>query len=407
MTETDAPQPDTAAPRVRRRKVFYLPGYDPMAPRRYRELYRKQAGRQAAISGYDITVKATSSKRANYSWHAEMVHDGARSEADIEFLIWNDIVQASMERSIFATYILMWRTLWIYMRSRTLSALYKMRPAPMIAALYPVFALNLQLYFAWLIGEIIAWRLTGWIDTLVVCTTIACVLPIFRRYDRHIFAYYLLHDYAFSAQFNGRTPPELRPRITDFAARVSAALDQDYDEVLVVGHSSGAHLAVEVLAKLLTERDVPAEKELAFLTVGQVIPMISFLPDANELRRDLNFLARTENLTWVDVSAPSDGACFALCDPVAVSGAKPAPEEDYGPKIISAAYTETLSDETRRRIRFRFFRKHIQYLYAFDQPRDYDYFQITAGPLSLKSRFGWRESTASTVGDVYSRYTDF
>ena len=27
--------------RVRRRRVFYIPGYDPIHPRRYRELYRK------------------------------------------------------------------------------------------------------------------------------------------------------------------------------------------------------------------------------------------------------------------------------------------------------------------------------------------------------------------------------
>jgi len=30
------------ADRVRRRRVFYIPGYDPIHPRRYRELYRKE-----------------------------------------------------------------------------------------------------------------------------------------------------------------------------------------------------------------------------------------------------------------------------------------------------------------------------------------------------------------------------
>lgn len=43
---------------VRRRKVFYLPGYDPFPPRRYRELYRKQSAAQAAISGYAITMQS-------------------------------------------------------------------------------------------------------------------------------------------------------------------------------------------------------------------------------------------------------------------------------------------------------------------------------------------------------------
>ncbi len=49
--------PQTAP--VRRRKVFYIPGYDPFPPRRYRELYRKEGAAQAAISNYKIDLVAT------------------------------------------------------------------------------------------------------------------------------------------------------------------------------------------------------------------------------------------------------------------------------------------------------------------------------------------------------------
>jgi hypothetical protein len=41
---------------VHRRLVYYISGYDPIRQRRYRELYRKQAARQATISGYTIQV---------------------------------------------------------------------------------------------------------------------------------------------------------------------------------------------------------------------------------------------------------------------------------------------------------------------------------------------------------------
>ena len=33
-----------------RRRVLYLPGYDPIPPRRYRELYRREGAAQATIS---------------------------------------------------------------------------------------------------------------------------------------------------------------------------------------------------------------------------------------------------------------------------------------------------------------------------------------------------------------------
>ena len=41
---------------VKTRRVFYIPGYDPIYPRRYRELYCSEGRAQAEISGYDLTL---------------------------------------------------------------------------------------------------------------------------------------------------------------------------------------------------------------------------------------------------------------------------------------------------------------------------------------------------------------
>ena len=48
---------EEAAHQVRRRRVFYIPGYDPFHPRRYRELYRKEGATQAAPSIVAITCQ--------------------------------------------------------------------------------------------------------------------------------------------------------------------------------------------------------------------------------------------------------------------------------------------------------------------------------------------------------------
>jgi hypothetical protein len=76
-----------------RRRVFYIPGYDPFHPRRYRELYRKEGGEQARISGYTIDLKPKKTK-GPYGWHAAGMIDGQRTEADIEVLVWSDIVSS-------------------------------------------------------------------------------------------------------------------------------------------------------------------------------------------------------------------------------------------------------------------------------------------------------------------------
>ena len=131
--------------------------------------------------------------------------------------------------------------------------------------------------------------------------------------------------------------------------------------------------------------------------------MVSFLPDAHRLRADLQYLSARDEVTWVDVTAPGDGCAFALCDPVSVSGV--APPDKKWPLVFSAAFSKTLSPERWKDLRWRFFRLHFQYLCAFDQPGDYDYFQITAGPMMLAARYGARAPSKSRIDQAVSKYT--
>ena len=232
---------------------------------------------------------------------------------------------------------------------------------------------------------------------------IISVLKVFQRYDAKIFAYYLMHDYAFSAQSNGQNPVELETRMHAFANEIERALHSDVDEVLVVGHSSGAHLGVSILADLVRSGCLADKRPtLSFLSLGQVVPMVSFLPDAARLRADLKLMGKQEYIQWVDVTAPGDGCAFALCDPVAVSGM--ADTQTTRPLVISAAFTKTLSPDRWKALRWRFFRLHFQYLCAFDQVGDYDYFRITAGPNTLGQRFENRAPSPSRILEPVNRH---
>ena len=196
----------------------------------------------------------------------------------------------------------------------------------------------------------------------------------------------------------------MEERIAEFANHVRAALASGADEVLVVGHSSGAHLAVSAVADALRGLPpAPTGPALALLTLGHAVPMQSFLPDAGRLRRDLRDVSVDPRVTWVDVTAPGDGCCFALCDPVAVSGV--ATPDKRGPLVISAAFSLSLAPETWARLKRRFFRLHFQYLCAFDGRTDYDYFQITAGPLTLADRYLDRAPSASRIETSVSPHT--
>ncbi|WP_296419846.1 alpha/beta hydrolase [Pseudooctadecabacter sp.] len=418
---------------VRRRRVFYIPGYDPIHPRRYRELYRTESTAQAGISGYEVKLAPKSGQ--HYGWRVLGQMDGQSTSAEVDVLVWSDIVRGSMASSIPATYLQLVRTAWTYIASGALRRLMWLRKGPVIAALYPVGMLILQLLVAVVLASLAAKGL-GWIMTtgargvisivgrgegtpfdysaLIFGRTVLMwafgawvgwsVLRWFKRKDGKFFAYYLMHDYAYSAHWNGANPPELEARMAEFKDTIAAALRDDVDEVLVVGHSSGAHLAVSVLADLIREGGVPADgPALGFLSLGQVVPMVSFLPKAHRLRADLQYLSTRDELAWVDVTAPGDGCAFALCDPVAVSGV--ATDDQKWPLVISAAFTQTLSPQTWKKLRWRFFRLHFQYLCAFDRVGDYDYFRITAGPLTLAQRFAGRKPSQSRIDIAASKYT--
>ncbi|MBB05120.1 MAG: hypothetical protein CML03_06320 [Pseudooceanicola sp.] len=402
----------SSSPPVRTRRVFYIPGYDPIHPRRYRELYRKESTAQAAISGYEVTLRPKVTK-GPYGWHVSAQMDGAEVETDVEVLYWSDIVRDSMANTIPATYLSLIRTASVYIFSGALFRLMRLRKGPVIAALYPVMFLLVQLLLAIGLGLLAVWgvaaliglvmpgaELVAWLALPVVMIP---VLRWFKAKDNKFFAYYLMHDYSFSARTLGANSDALEERIASFAETIATALKSDADEVLVVGHSSGAHLAVSILSDLIRAGKVREDGPvLSFLSLGQVVPMVSFLPRAQRLRADLAFLSEREELTWVDVTAPGDGCAFALCDPVAVTGVAGAGKR--WPLVLSAAFTQTLSPERWKELRWRFFRLHFQYLCAFDRPDHYDYFRITAGPLTLYARYKDRAPSKSRIETPVNRY---
>jgi hypothetical protein len=293
----------------------------------------------------------------------------------------------------------------------------RLRKGPVIAAFYPVGFLLLQLALAFicmvLVAQIIGGLAAGFGVSSLGIDLLGWGLGVFAGWrllwwfkarDHRLYAYYLMHDYAYSARERGAYPSDLECRISVFANLVGEALQSDVDEVLLVGHSSGVHVGISLLADLLRQREVSQDgPAIGFLSLGQVVPMQSFLPRAERLRTDLTLLSACKHVTWIDVTAPGDGCTFALCDPVAVSGI--AQPDKLWPLVISAEFSRTLTEARWKELRRRFFRLHFQYLCAFDQPVDYDYFRITAGPLTLAARFAGRGGSPSRKETAVSKFT--
>ncbi|MEM0976616.1 MAG: hypothetical protein AAGJ34_03680 [Pseudomonadota bacterium] len=397
---------DRVNEQVSRRQVFYIPGFDPNPPRRYRELFRREAQIQANLSGYKIAQRPAEGHGPS-AWQVDAEFDGTKVRTLYEVLVWSDIVKASMVPSFWNIFV---RSLLYYLRYIYSGALWRMiriRPGPAVAALYPPIVILTQLGLTAAAGFVVA----NFVSTLVgigpgvivAAGTMWALLRLWRYVDRWLYAQYLILDYGYFARDNGQVPHELRTRLSEFADQIEASLADNPDEILLIGHSSGANMAV-IVADDLVRRGVADKTSFALLTLAHSIPMTSFMPWAQDTRSALRFLSVQDNFTWADVSAPGDGACFALADPVAVTGVA-TPDQKW-PIVISAAFRKTLSPEQLRHLRWRFFKRHFQYLCAFASPGAYDFFAITAGPIALSERVASWHPSPSRISRVFSGYHD-
>ena len=62
---------------VFRRRVFYMPGFDPFPSRRYRELYRSESQEQVRISDYTIAQESLRGTD-NFGWRVISAIDPLR-----------------------------------------------------------------------------------------------------------------------------------------------------------------------------------------------------------------------------------------------------------------------------------------------------------------------------------------
>ncbi|HMA75642.1 MAG TPA: hypothetical protein VKP67_29760, partial [Xanthobacteraceae bacterium] len=115
-----------------------------------------------------------------------------------------------------------------------------------------------------------------------------------------------LADWIFARDYMLRRHPEMEARVKSFVARVLAcARRADVDEIIVAGHSFGATIAVDVLARVF---DCDPElgrhgPKLCLLTIGATIPKIALHPKGEWLREKTRRLAAESSLAWAEYQA--------------------------------------------------------------------------------------------------------
>ncbi|KAA5602341.1 hypothetical protein [Blastochloris sulfoviridis] len=399
--------------RVTRRLAFVITGYEPLPPEKQHARFVREIGRFETTWG----VKATVSEAEGLDgpvprWTVETVAPDWRVDTELRLLDWHEVVAADFSRTeprrildgvmAMADFVLT-GTLFRYIRCNFRYGLF---------FLYPLVLLGLiaaaGIYAGiWYAGKASTAPLLGF----PAAFTVVWILYLMVR--NRLFLAYILDDWSFARDLVRGRRPDLDARLDQFATSMTEALaTTKADEVVLIGHSLGAALMVEVLARVLANRPAGAtpqaaetapqgestapqappatpqasptapQRPLALMTCGSSILKIGLHPAAKQLREDASIVANSPKVFWVEYQALVDIINFYKCNPAQLMGLK----VERLPEVRTVRIRNMLKEETYRRFRGDFFRMHRQFVMGNERRYHYDYFMILCGPVPLETR---------------------
>ena len=377
---------------VRKRHVFYLSGFDPRGPSHYHALYTTESKRQAALNGLDLTVgkRRRIGKLVN-AWKISSVH----TETEYEFLRWDDIIRAHWPKNEVSLFRAAVPVYWVVLIENLIGKLLKIAWPSALTVSYPIVAFLGSLIIgvllaAGMIAGAIMLGFSWWTGVIPGAAVFAFGVWLGRWQDNAFRSYWLLRTYGLMQPWAYGKRPVVDERIRVFAAYILEKLrESDADEVLLVGHSAGSVLTVQMVAEMLQLDPALGMRgqDFTLVSLGNCIPILSMLSGSKRLRSDLATVATAPGVGWLDFSAKRDGASLTQVDPLKASGISRPVGIPVRPLQFPVRIVKMFAPEDYAAIKRDIFRVHFQYIMASDILTDYDFFAITAGPVSLAERY--------------------
>jgi hypothetical protein len=200
-----------------------------------------------------------------------------------------------------------------------------------------------------------------------------------------------------------------RPDADAFLARcgkavASEALRRDFDEILLVGHSTGGALILDIAAEALKADPALTARgaRVCVVTLGSTALKVGLHPAGEAFRRKVQRLVDDGRLDWLEVQCLTDVINFYKCDPVAEMRLDPPANGRPFPRIWQVRVRDMLDPAVYRRVKRNFFRVHYQYIFGNTKQYFYDFFMICCGPLPLRVRVGAKITGAGVTQEPTS-----
>lgn len=368
---------------VVRRSVFLIGGYEPKSSDAFFQRTRRELARfcETWEVSAEMSEQTLSPDGLLATAHVSSNMHGHKVGSDINFFVWNDIVLADFSRPTIvrlARYII---TFLDYLLTGTFFRIVGQAWRFSLYFLYPAVMLGLFSVLAGLIGWSISslsfWG-AGWLGLTIGITTLFCLL---RWSGRRWFVMHLMDLWSFSREHLRGQRPDAERHLDRFAQAVVAQARRNADdEIVLVGHSTGGALILEIAAKALELEPTLGQHgpRLTVLTVGSTALKIGLHPAAHNFRQRVQTLIDSPAVHWIECQAHTDIVNFYKTDPVAAMHLHSNRVEAI-PQVHVVRVRDMLQPEAYKRFKFNLFRVHYQFIMANTKRYAYDFFMMCCG----------------------------
>jgi Alpha/beta hydrolase family len=372
---------------VRRRHVYHIAGYDPIGAAWYR-VFRRELATFARTWNVDAAVSdpTPQSQASNARWTVTTRAANWHVETAYELLLWDDIVLGDFAGPITRRLAKSSRAFLDIVLTGAAARYWKANWQYALFFLFPFFLLFTLAVAAVATAYFAASAMpVPYVVRVVLFVALAAGIFVILLHwpGRRWRVQQGLDDWIFSWDYVYGRRPDVEARLQRFAeALVARAHDPAVDEIVVVGHSMGATLAVETVRRALAlDRELGRHgPAVCLLTVGSTIPKFTLHPAGERFRRQAAQIVAEPSIAWAEYHARSDAISFYKFDPVSLSRFYGDPRRGK-PLMRRVWLQQMLTRRTYWRYRLRFMRLHYQFVMANERRSTYDYFMMVCGPI--------------------------
>lgn len=376
---------------IKKRIIFYVGGYDPQSPSVFfrhldRQLSCFEGVWSSSVAKGDIESIGDYISRRRFTSR----HDGCDESTitDFYFLASDDIVSGDYHRHFL---VRLFHYLWSVMNyfiSGTFFSYMHVAWRYSVYFLYPLFVFFLTCLFSFSFS----YRLLFYFDLSLLFSPFLFILFFFLIKFFIWNRFYIMkamETWTFSLSYVLRTRSDVDDRLDILSSCMSDVLsDQDFDEMLLIGHSMGGAFLMDSVSRCLDSFVRCSDKRIIFLTVGSTVLKVGLHPSAEWFRRCVSSIFSHSHLSWIEYQCHLDLISFYKVDAAMLMGLS-LPRDIHNfcrPHVCMIRFSRMWNLSYYLRNRLRLFRIHYQFVYSGTRKYHYDFCSICFGPSLLFDR---------------------